>query len=141
MGSEIKDPGRITVEVQLVVAIDVVEAGKVVLPSRRAGDRQFGTTEQVVELRPIAGIGRLRRRAVEIPLAGDSGVTVGMAKANTQGGPIVERRADVRTLERIRVRVVNPRAIGIELAAKQVVVEAAVSPGQRSVSSRGGENS
>src|ERR1700758_1231841 len=100
MGSEIKDPGHITVEVKLVVAIDVVEAGKVVLPTRRAGDRQFGAAQQVVELRPITGIGRLQRRAVETPLAGDSGVTVGMAKANTQGGPMVERRADIRTFER-----------------------------------------
>src|ERR1700686_5169431 len=136
MGSEIKDPVRISVEVKLVVAIDVVEAGEVVLPSRRSGYRQFCAAQQVIELRPIAGIGRLQRGAVEIPLAGNSGVTVGMAKANAQRGPIVERRADIRTFERIRVRVVNFRAISIELAAEQVVVEAAASPGQRSVSSR-----
>src|SRR5579864_487222 len=52
---------------------------------------------------------------------------------------MVECSADVRALERIRERVVDARAVGIELAAEQVVVETAASAGKRGVSFGGCE--
>ncbi len=48
----------IAVQVQVVVAVEIIETGEAVLPAGRRGHGEFHAAEQAVELRPVAGIGR-----------------------------------------------------------------------------------
>ena len=109
------------------------------LPSRRPGHRQLSAAQQIVELRPVAGIRRLQRDAIELPFARNSGMTIGMTNAHPQRSAVIERRPNIRALERVGISVVDAGAVGIELAAEQVVVEAPARPSQRSVAIRGAE--
>ena len=73
----------VTVHIEFVVAIQVVESAESMLPSIWRGDREFHAAQQIVQLRPVTWIWRQRCErgtvsnrherivAVEIPLAGN----------------------------------------------------------------------
>src|ERR1044071_6721552 len=104
-----------------------------VLPSGWGPHREFCAAQEVVELRPIAVIGRLKSSSVEIPFARDTGVRVRVAEAHTKRGVVIERSTEICALERIGVGIVDPGAGGVELVSEEVVIVAVVSAGQTRV--------
>src|ERR1700691_5005941 len=101
------------------------------LPSRRRGHSKFYASENIVQMLRFAGIGSEERVAVEIPLAGQTGIAVGVAGSHAQRDVIAFRHAAVRALPRARGLVVSPPPVAFELIAEEVVVEASVGAGQR----------
>src|SRR5258708_4153612 len=84
MRRKIEDPVNIAVNIQLVIAIEVVESREVVLPSMGRGDSQFHTAQKIVVLRPLGRIGRLQLRAVEVPLPRNSRVAIRVSNPSSQ---------------------------------------------------------
>jgi hypothetical protein len=113
------------------------------LPSMGSSDVELDISEQIVELRPIAGIGLERNKrlgkavggnqrigAIEIPFARYAGVAVGMAKAEAERSGWSKLSSEVRALERIGVGIVDAEAGSVELIGEGVVVEAGASAGE-----------
>ena len=72
-------------------------------------------------------------RTVEPPFPRHPRMTVGMTKSHAQRSLVADRRAHVRSLQRIGVRIVHARSVGVELIAEHVVVESPARTRQRSV--------
>ena len=104
-----------------------------VLPSGRCPDREFCAAQEVIELGPVAVIGRLQGGSVEIPFARDTGVRVGVAEPHTKRGVVIQCSTHICALERIGIGIVDPRTGGVELVSEEVVIVAAVSAGETRV--------
>src|SRR5258708_6751191 len=117
----------------------VFETGGAMSPVRSGFPRQLEAGNQVVLVRAgtevrrenVGGSGDVERvLAIEIPGSGQAGRAVIVAQAQTQRNLLIESEAQICALERVGVIVVQPLAAGVELIAKDVVVEAAVRTGQ-----------
>src|SRR5581483_3717889 len=107
------------------------------LPARRPSDRQLGACQCVVLPRSLFPVGRDERLAIEVPLVLDSASAVVMTCAETEQSAIAYFHSDVCALQRIRVVVVDSLSSGIELIAKDVVVEWTSNSRQVQISVRG----
>ena len=130
---------RIAVQIHIVVAVKIIEASEVMLPARRPRHGEFHAAQQAVELRPFVGIGRQRLHhavhvyerivTVEAPFARNAGMTVRVSHVHAQRSFVVYRNANVCSLQRVRICIVDSRPVGIKLIAKKIVVEAPPSSG------------
>ena len=81
-------------------------------------------------MRALIDVRREQLLAVEIPFALDARPAVGMAGTDAQEGIVGQAHAEVRTLQRIRVIVVDALPFGVELVGECVVVEASARAGE-----------
>src|SRR5579871_2303781 len=114
---------RIAIYIQFVIAIKVIESGELMLPAVWRDHRQSNAAQQIIELRPVAGIGRQGNQrassilgdqrivSVETPFSRESGMRVGVAKMRAERNRTVDLRPDICAFDRVGVRVVHSRAL------------------------------
>ena len=91
--------------------------------------QEFQASQQVVLMSVCIVVRRKEPLSIEIPFAGNSGVAVEMAHANSQPSVLGNSEPEICTLRRIRIPVVGSFAIGVELIAEEVVIETSTRAG------------